>query len=170
MASAAVALASSPVAGAAQFTIESQGKLTDAQVTALERAVSFQVDHQVAKFYPGAQVTFGPNGIPVWISSLESILGPQACGDLSGTVGCHGPGEVLVGETSLRETEVTFDHEVIETTLDPEEANLSLEICDAVSDKEYRGVGGVWLSDFLIRPGGSKDFLSLKHLRRHRRR
>src|SRR6185312_5705184 len=72
MASAIAALALAPSASALTFDLEQTRHLSPVQASAIERAVSFQVNRQVAKFWPGAHASFAPDGIPVYVTDQAS--------------------------------------------------------------------------------------------------
>lgn len=142
------ALAAPMTAKAIQFTVVSQGALSDQQVTQIERAVSFQVDHQVARYWPGAVASFGPGGMPITIAEQSTVPGLCGFSPPSDVVGCHyyKGGAIYVSEQSFQGTAIIFDHEVIEETVDP--YGYAPEVCDPVAEWSYMGVGHVLLSDF----------------------
>lgn len=161
------ALAAPSSAGAARFTVQSRGNLSGAQLAAVERAVSYQVDHQVARFWPGARAAFGPAGIPINLVPMRTV---RRNTDGNGDTAYHTTGvpSIVIGEAGLRQTEYEFDHEVVETVVDP--SGFGHEIEDPFDGTRYTGVGGATLGDFATpayfdHTSGPRDFLGYRRLK-----
>lgn len=146
-ASAMLALAAP--AAAFQFTIHANHRMSPANVQRVQRAISFQVNRQVAKVYPLNPVSFTPaGGIPIYLVSFDQVqaawheIWHAVPGDTVG--GFHrfsstDPAAVaiIVWGTDFQDTAATISHEIIETELDPQGLNPQLEICDRVANQTY---------------------------------
>lgn len=114
----------------------------------MERAIDYQANVQMARYYPHSPIAFGSAGIPVYVVN-EPTTG-QDCGQ--GASGCHntdttGPYIVVWSGNNGNPLSVTVSHEVLETLADP---NLTgTEICDPVENDIYMH-NGVWLQDFIL--------------------
>lgn len=119
--------------------------------TAVERALSFQVNRQVAKHWVVDPVSFVPSG-GVVISVLPGAQIERVCQDVAATA-CHG-GDVIYLRAHLPPAvlSLVLSHEVIETEVDHYSdayvGRWSLEPCDPVEYKSYR-LFGVTVSDYV---------------------
>lgn len=146
-------LAAAATANAYQFRISDPGHRLAPDITeAIQRAVSFQVNRQVAEFWPRINpVSFTPAGALVNISTPAAVN--AACeGEADG---CHASDLTIWinGQQSLGDVENTISHEIVEAEIDPHD-NLYIngrlvEICDPFS-WSYRGLGGISVADFAI--------------------
>ena len=129
------------------FTVTDPVGVPLALLTKVEAAVQYQVQYQVARFWPVGCVVFGPDGIPLTIIGISGA--PVACNGPDS--GCHissTPPSIVVGWDGIADDfSYIFSHEVIETLEDP--TLTGTEICDPVSWNEYRDLG-VAVADFIL--------------------
>jgi hypothetical protein len=134
----------------------------------VERAMLFQLNHQVRPRWHEPVASFGPDGLPVYFYKKMA----KNCG--AGYAGCHdqyGAWVLVSTGTSVRRTsatagissgssydfhdeEVALSHELIESVVDPNPFTSSIngyipEPCDVVGSDSYHGLDGVRLSDFI---------------------
>lgn len=122
--------------------VDPNHRFTPTTTARIQRALSFQVNRQLARFWNVTPVNFASDGIPV-------VLSPQAQMPDGDTLGYHLPDQIVVDAAwPTGVVEVTISHEVLETEVDRD--GTGYEVCDPVNSYSYRGVGGVWLSDFMV--------------------
>lgn len=152
--------------------IVSAGLMLHPAAPTVQRAITRQVDSQVAQHWPGARIVWSnsPKAIPVHVLSLRAVATQRWCGARAG--GCHwvGPnGQPIVAVAGQPQNWSGYlSHEVIETLIDPSGSRaLSgrlAEACDPVAQSWYR-LDGTWVSDFVYPQwfatgtGGPFDYL-----------
>ena len=155
----AVSLALPASAGAFTFTPVHP----PANLGVVERAISFQVNRQVARAWRVDPVSFGAGGIPVYFTSEAVVssawLRAGGGNPRGGIAGFHsydpatGQAVIWVWRSADRAFWTnTLSHEIIETEVDPSATHPRLEIADAVADYSYR-LFGVSVSDWLLPSG-----------------
>jgi hypothetical protein len=156
-------------ASASGLVLTLHGRPFGPHTATVERAMLFQLNHQVRPWWHEPVASFGPGGMPIYFYKKTA----KNCG--VGYGGCHDPAAIWVlvstgkvrrisattGTSSgssyggLHDEEVTLSHELIETAVDTVPFTWSIngylpEPCDVVQGESYRGLGGVWLSDFIF--------------------
>ena len=165
-----------PVSPILLHLIVSAGLALQPGVPTVERAITHQVNSQVAQHWPTARILWSnsPTAIPVHVLSMRAVAAKRWCG--AGAAGCHstGPdGQPIIAVGAQSQSWSGFlSHEVIETLIDPWGArNLSghlAEVCDPVSQNWYR-LDGTWVSDFVYphwfaaHSAGPFDYLHATH-------
>jgi hypothetical protein len=142
----------------------------------VERAITRQINTQVAQYWPTARIVWSasPRAIPVHVMSMRTVAAKRWCG--LGAGGCHWVGSdgqpIIAVGAQPRGWSGYLSHEVIETVIDPSGwRNISghlAEVCDPVSQNWYR-LGGTWVADFvsprwfIAHSAGPFDYLHASH-------
>lgn len=157
------------------LTVINQSHVSALAIARAEKAVAYQVNHQLRRFWNVPPVRFVPSGgDPIYIVGGQGVMGAG---------GAHfGPGYTLFGAqhtpsafaaTGSGHTHFTvkassgvyvswtvaLSHEVLEMAVDPttqrqtyisraSQYPIMVEVCDAVEDDTYR-IEGVLVSDFV---------------------
>jgi hypothetical protein len=143
-------------AQALTFHVVHRGAMSARQLTRAERAITFQVNHQVRRYWHNPRIRFGASGVPVYFYSAQGAS-RHGCGPSAS--GCHGPGasgpaiwvENQPGWYGAMTT--ALSHEVVETAVDPQNNRvvdgLLADPCDEAEGATY-DVGAVMVADFVF--------------------
>ena len=151
-------------AGAYQFSIsDPYHRFTPQTIQRIERAVSFQVNMQVAKYWTVDPASFLDStnittATTQWDcqNAITIDLQPTMPSFCAADAGCHAVSTLYVLTTQTTPmVENTISHEVVETETDrpgtgwQTPGDGGYEVCDPAG-YNYRGLGGVWLADFVL--------------------
>jgi hypothetical protein len=149
-------LSGAAAAQALTFHVVHRGSMSARQLTHAERAITFQVNHQVRRYWHNPRIRFGASGVPIYFYSPQGA-NRYGCGP--GASGCHGPGVSgpaiwVENQRGWYEAMTTaLSHEVVETAVDPYNTrvigNLLADPCDEAQGATY-DVGAVVVADFVF--------------------
>ena len=147
----AVSIIPATTAHALTFHVVHRGVLSARQLTRAERAITFQVNHQVRRYWHNPPIRFGASGIPVYFYSHRGAS-RHGCGP--GADGCHGSAVWVENQPGWYDAMTTaLSHEVVETTVDPQNNRvldgLLADPCDEAQGATYL-VGSVTVADFVF--------------------
>ncbi|HEY5091061.1 MAG TPA: hypothetical protein VIK30_13875 [Polyangia bacterium] len=135
-----------------------------AGITSVERAISFQVNRQVARAWPLDPISFGAGGVTVYFASeaaVQNAWNQSGGGDTGGGIagfhlydGATGRRTIWVWRSATRAFWTdTLSHEIIETAVDPNANVPHREIADPAEGLGYR-LFGVAVAGWML-PSGS---------------
>jgi len=160
----AAALAAPASASAFDFTVHANGRMSAANVARIERAVSYQVNVQVAREWPDASaspLTFSATGgdpitlvshhdVSHWFASSGGTILPF---DVIGFhyTGDNGAPAIVVWGEDFYDTAITVSHEAVEAEVDP--LGGGGEIADPVENGPSYSLWGVPVANWVLPSG-----------------